>query len=387
MRLGRIWWLGFVPLMAVAMLVVGARIGAVPFNHIPGVGYTLAGGSLLLLLASVIQLGERRWWALALVAPLMLAQVAGAWWTLSAPEQVGASLVRCNRAQMGELLTAFVDVYGAGEETEALVIQLVETAPYEQIFLFHDNHPGDSVRMGLPDAVVTRLAGEGTGAILEQLGPAAEAFGLAEGMLAPLAAILDMRASELDHDLLAANLGTLYDIAPPGGSFSRLAGQLIAVAAEQAEAAHGDARHGDRGFGELVLAAAAAGSPTVTMDLRGAPAAQDLFGDMLRQHYLVANEGTGGPRVVHVRYRELRVGEIVQTDKGPRPVDLVSAELRIRIELEGEVIYDHTFRGDSPLDTWRSVSLDGPLRSAYRQAAVDALNQDLTEHFEHLRVP
>ncbi len=387
MRLGKIWWLGFVPLMAVAMLLVGARIGAVPFNHIPGVGYTLGGGALLLLLACVVQADARRWWALGLLAPLAVAQGAGAWWAIGSPEAVGCALVRSHPARMGELLIGFVDIYGPDEGVLALADSFVEQAPHEQIYAFHSAHPGTSVSMGIPDATVSRLSGEGPATILAQLTPAAETFGTADGLLAPLAAVLDMRSTELDHGALALALPTLYEIAPPGGSFSRLAGKLLTVAAEEAEAAHVDARHGDRGFGELVLSAAAAGSPKVSMDIVGAPASQGLFDDMLRRHYLMGDEATGGPRVVHVRYRELRAGDIVQTDGGPRPVDLVSAELRIRLELDGEVIYDRTFRGDSPPDTWRSVSLDGSLRSAYRQAAVDALNTDLAEHFEHLRVP
>lgn len=387
MRLGKIWWLGFVPLMAVAMLLVGARIGAVPFNHIPGVGYTLGGGALLLLLACVVQVDARRWWALGILAPLALAQAAGAWWAVGSSEQVGCALIRSNPERMGELMTGYVDVFGPGEEVSALAMDLVERSPYTQIYAFHSAHPGASLEMGIPDATVTRLAGEGPETILAQLGPASETFGFADGLLAPLAAVLDMRATELDHGALALALPTLYEIAPPGCGFSRLAGELQAVAAEEAEAAHVDALHGDRGFGELVLSAAGAGNPVISMDVRGAPAAQGLFDDMLRRHYLVGDEATGGPRVVHVRHREVRAGEIVQTDRGPRPVDLVSAELRIRFELDGEVLYDRTFRGDSPPDTWKTVPLDGSLRSAYRKAAIDVLNEGLAEHFEHLRVP
>ncbi len=387
MQLGRIWWLGFVPLVAVSMLLVGARIGAVPFNHIPGVGWTLLFGCLLLLLGCVGQLGDRRWWALALLAPMALAEGAGAWWAITTPERVGATLVGLGGPRMGELLIGHVDVYGGGEAIEPLAERLTAEAPLPQVFAFHRAHPGESVRLGLPDACVARLSGEGPDAILAHLSEAHETFGSADGLLAPLVAALDMRAGELDRGALALNLAVLYELAPPDGPFSRLAGALIRVAAEEAEAAHGDALHGDRGFGELVLAAAEAGSPTVSLDMRGAPAAQGLLDGLLRRHYLVAMPATGGPRVIHVRYRELRAGEIVQTDRGPRPVDLVSAELRIRFELEGEVIYDRSFRGESPPDTWRGQPLDESLRSAYRQAAVDALNRELADHFADLRVP
>jgi hypothetical protein len=386
-QLGRIWWLGFVPAVAVTMLLVGARIGAVPFNHIPGVGWTLLFGALLLLLGCVGQLADRRWWALALLAPLALAEGAGAWWLVTGPERVGAALVGLGGDRMGELLIGYVDIYGVGPEVDPLAERLADEVPLPQVLAFHSAHPRESGRLGIPDACVARLSREGPASILEHLTAAHDTFGNPDGLLAPLAAALDMKSEELDHGALALNMGVLYDIAPPNGPFPRLAGQLCRVAASEAEAAHGDALHGDRGFGELVLAAAEAGSPTASLDSRGAPAVQGLFDDMLRRHYLVTLPGTGGPRVIHLRYRELRAGEIVQTGDGPRPVDIVSAELRIRFELAGEVIYDRSFRGDSPLDTWRSQPPDESLRGAYRQAAVDALNQQLTGHFAHLRVP
>lgn len=384
----RIWLLGLIPLVGLGMLVFGISQGIVPFTHLRIVGMGLVTGALLLGsgIAANLRRESLRSVVFWLVMTLMLLQAAGGIWFFACPSGAGAAAVRANPARMGELLVGYVDHFGAAEPVDGLVTDLVETAPFPQIVAFHLAHPGVSEASEVPDRFVTRLSHEHHAVILAQLDGAFAAFGNDDGQLAPLAAVLDQHSRDLDHAALAVNMPLLFDLAPPGSPYSRLGTQLGIVAAEDVEVEYDALRAGDRVLADLVIHARDHGNHTVLLDARGAPAGLTVLDENLRRLYLETLDGGGGGKVIRLRYRELRDGDIVDTAGGARHVDIVTTELMIRVELDGEVPYQRTFRGKSPPDAWTSRPDDVSLREHYRLAAVQQLNTELAEDFETARV-
>ncbi len=381
--------LGLVPLVGVAMVGIGVAGGAVPFAHLTKVGLSLAFGAVLLLYCAVSMRGARggRRAAAWLVASLALAEGAGAAVVLASPERVGAALVRSNAERMGDLLVGHLDAFGAGPDTAALVDGLLEEAPYQQIYALHLAHRDVSLAHEVPDRTVVRLAGDGPVAALRALDGAYRTFGNDGGLLAPVVASLDGRSLDLPEPLLADNLALLAELAPPAAGFSRLELRLAEVAAEQVEEQWDALLPGDRAIGQMVLDGREAGNHVVMLDARGAPAGLAVLTEAFHARYLRLEErGAGGGKIVRLRYRELRTGDIVETDRGPRPTDMVSAELMIRMQSGGEVIFDRSYRGTSPRDAWREASGDVSLRESYRLAAVSALNEELAADFAAVRV-
>ncbi len=384
----RLWMLGLIPLVGLGMLAVGVSQGTVPFTHLRIVGIGLVTGALLL--GTGIAANLRRdslrsvvFWA---VVALAVAEGAGGAWFLADPAGAGATLVRANRERMGELLVGYVGQFGEDEHVDGLVARLLEEAPFPQIIAYHQSDPAASTARGVPDAFVTRLSHEHTSVILEQLDGAFAAFGNQDGQLAPLAAVLDQHARDLDHAAMAVRLPLLYDLAPPGSPYGRLGTQIGAVAAEEVEVEYDALLAGDRALADLVIHARDHGNHVVLLDARGAPGGLEVLDEDLRHGYLRPEPGGGGGKVIRLRYRELRRGEIVETAAGPRPVDLVTAELMIRVELDGVVRYERTFEGASPEDAWKTRGGETSLREHYRQAAVAQINTALAEDFARARV-
>ena len=377
---------GLLPLLAVGMLALGTYMAAVPFEHVVSVGYCLAFGAALLLVYSLQQLSQRSWKAVVpyLLLVIGLAQGAAALWIIREPRAASAELVGAHPERMGELLAGYVHTFGDGARARELAERLGNEAPYPQIFAFHLAHPGFSADAGVPDLCVTRLSREGPDVVLTCLEGAVQAFGSIDGQLGPMAAALDMNADQLDIPTLAAQMPDLYELASPTGPFTQLSAALTQAAAAEAERLDPTLKEGDLAFAQLAVAAAADGDPRVHLDERGAPAGLHRMDHLLPRWYLAPSDAAN--KVVRVRYRELRAGEIVETNRGPKPVDIVRAEFSVQVEIAGEVRYDHTFRGESPLDAWKILPADTPLRSGYRDTAVDALSRDLSAHFRDVIV-
>lgn len=379
--------LGLVPLMAVGMLLLGARIGAVPFGHVVSVGWALAFGAVLLSLAATALLREKgpRQVVAYLFLALCLAEGLTGVWVFLGPEDAASALVRANHLRMGELLGGYIDEFGDDARAGELAREMVEEAPYSQIFAFHLDHREFSAATGLPDSCVVRLSREEPAVILQNIEGALQAFGNPDGQLTPLAAALDMRADQLDALDLEPHLEDLTGIARPGGPFARLSGVLLEVSAGRVEAGYSSMLDGDRALADLVLAARDDGQPFVHLDARGAPAALHVMDHLFPRLYLQLEQNAD--KIVQLRYRELRAGEIIKTNQGHKSVDVVRAELDVRVIVGGEPRYQHTFRGESPIDAWTLLEEGTSLRDGYRSVAVDALNRDIGTQFTSVSVP
>jgi len=377
---------GLLPLLAVGMLALGAAMAAVPFEHVVSVGYCLAFGGTLLLVYSLMQLNRLGWKAVVpyLLLALGLAQGGGAFWIIREPQAAAAQLVSANPERMGELLAEYVHHFGEDQRAAALAGRLGDDAPYPQIFAFHLQHPAFSTEQGIPDRCVTRLSRETPDVVLSFLEGAVQSFGTLDGQLGPMAAALDIHADELQDAALAEHMADLYVLAPPTGPFTRLSAALTQAAASEAERLDPTLAEGDLAFARLALVARDDGDPRVRFDERGAPAGLHRMDHLFPRWYLTP--GDEGSKVVRVRYRELRSGEIVETNRGPKPVDIVRAEFSVQVEAGGAVQYDHTFRGESPIDAWKLIPDDIPLRAGYRDTAVDALSRDLATHFRDVTI-
>ena len=385
----RISWMalvGLLPLLAVGILALGSYMAAVPFEHVVSVGYCLAFGGALLLVYSLLQLRQRGWKAVVpyLLLVVGLAQGAAAFWVIREPRDAAAELVAANPERMGELLAAYVDTFGEGDHAVALAEQLGDEAPYPQIFALHLAHPAFSANTGVPDRCVTRLSREGPDVVLSFIEGAVQAFGTLDGQLGPMAAALDIHADELEMASLAEHMPDLYALAPPTGPFTRLSAALTQAAAAEAERLEPTLKEGDLAFAALARAARDDGDPRVRFDERGAPAGLHRMDHLFHRWYLTPSDAA--TKVVRVRYRELRAGEIVTTNIGPKPVDIVRSEFSVQVEVAGETRYDHTFRGDSPLDAWKLLPEGAPLRAGYRDIAVQALTRDLSTQFRDVIV-
>ncbi len=379
--------LGLVPLMAVGMLLLGARIGAVPFGHVVSVAWSLAFGAVLLSLAATARLRERgpRQVVAYLFLALCLAEGLTGIWVFLGPEDAASVLVRANHLRMGELLGGYLDEFGDDARAGELAQEMVEEAPYPQIFSFHMEHREFSAATGVPDSCVARMSREEPAVILRHLDGALQAFGNPDGQLAPLAATLDMHSDQLVASDLEPHLEDLTEIARPGGPFARLSSVLLEVSASRIEAEYSAMLDGDRALADLVLAARDDGLPFVHLDARGAPAALHVMDHLFPRLYLQLDDTAD--KTVQLRYREHRAGEIVKTNQGHKPVDVVRAELDIRVIVAGESRYQHTFRGESPIDAWTMLEEGTSLRDGYRAVAVDALNRDLATQFTDVAVP
>jgi hypothetical protein len=380
-----IWLIGLVPLLALGMLLLGASMGTVPFNNVLTVGWTLAFGSGLLLISAAIRIRENglKDWAIYPLVLLGLAQGGLGLWTVRTPAAPAALLVTANPEQMGALASGYVDIFPHAPQIPALTEALVADAPYSQIFTFHLSHGSLSIAQGVPDACVTRLSSESPAMILDLLDDALDAFGDIDGQLAPLAAVLDMNAADIEPAALVAHVVPLYGLAPPDGPFLNLADAIIDAVAAHAEASTGLA-DGDRALAALIVAAREDRAPRVHLDVRGAPAGQHALDHLFPRWYLRAGPDVDSDKVVRARYRELRAGEIVQTSDGYRPVDIVDAELEIRVTHGEEVLYERAFTGASPIDSWKVADPSLTLRQAYRRIAVEALTNDIAPQFSDL---
>lgn len=387
MKLGWIGLLGLVPLMAVGMLLLGARMGAVPFGHVASVGWSLGFGAFLMGMAASLRFRERgpKQVLPYLMLVLCLAEGLTGTWVLMGPQDAAALLVRANHLRMGELLGGYLETFGADARSGELAQEMVAEAPYPQIFAFHLEHLEFSYNTGVVDGCVTRLSREDPATVLRHLDGALQAFGNEDGRLGPLAAALDMRADQLAGETLVRHLEDLTLIARPGGPFDRLSSALLDASAQRIEAEYSRMPDGDRALADLVLVARDDGSPFVRLDPRGAPAGQHVMDHLFPRLYLQLDDGAD--KVVKLRYRELRAGEIVKTNQGHKPVDVVRAEMDVTISVAGEIRYEHTFRGESPIDSWTLVPDGTSLRDGYRAVAVDALNRDITTQFTDVVVP
>ncbi len=382
--------LGLLPLMAVVMLLLGVSQGAVPFGHVSAVGWTLALGGALLLVGGVSTLFKGGAKSVFPYLMLVAAVIEGGYalWILPNPAGASAALVRMNPARMGELLDSYLEHYGVNGEVDGLYDQLVETAPYPQIVALHLLRPEDSWARQVPSRTIDRLSDETPGIILDQLDGAYQAFGHADGLLDPLAIVLEDHAKTLDRGQLDQVMPLMVDLAPPGGGYYGLEVLLSEIAAEEMAAQYDDLPAGDRAIADLVLAGRDQGNHILFLDARGTPEGLSALDRKLGQAYLLAEpKGAGGGKILRLRYRELRAGEIVTTTDGARPIDLVVAELTVRIELDGQIIYDQSFRGESPKDAWQNAPEGVSLREAYRLAAVTALNEELDQDFPGAKVP
>ena len=386
MRVSWIGLIGLVPLLAVGMLLLGTSMGTVPFEHVQNVGWSLGFGCALLLIAAVF--GFRQGGAKVILPYLMIAlsalQGAGAAWVVPTPDRAAAHLVTLEPDRMGELLAGYVTAFGDSMQARQLADHLADHAPYPQIFAFHMLHPDFSHNAGVVDRFVTRMSAEEPTVILEQLEGAVGAFGNEDRQLGPLAAVLDIHADELDHGVLDANAEHLYELAPPDSPFQQLSRVLIDVTAERADRLYLSLQQGDRAFADLARASAQDGDASVRLDESGAPAGLHVMDHLFPRWYLRLDDEAS--RQVRVHYRELRAGEIVRTDRGVKPVDIVKAEFSVRVTVAGEVTYEHTFRGESPIDSWKLVPDSVALRQGYRDVAVDALSRELATHFADVRV-
>jgi len=386
-KLGWIGLLGLVPLMAVGMLLLGARMGAVPFGHVLSVGWALAFGAVLMSFAASLRLREKGAKQVVgyLLVLLAVAQSLTSIWVFLGPEAAACVLVRSNHLRMGELLGGYLEEFGPDAKSGELASEMVQEAPYAQIFAFHLENVEFSVNTNVVDGCVTRLSHEEPAVVLRNLDGALQSFGNADGQLAPMAAALDMRADQLDQEALVPHLENLTEIARPGGPFTRLSAVLLDASAHRLEVDYSSLLDGDRALADLVLAARDDGQPYVRLDSRGAPAGLRIMDPLFPRLYLQLDDGAD--KIVQLHYRELRAGEIVKTNQGHKSVDVVSAELDVRVTVAGEKKYEHTFRGESPIDSWTMLPEGASLRDGYRTVAVDALNRDIGTQFTDVVVP
>ncbi len=385
MRVSWIWLIGLVPLLALAMLLLGASMGTVPFNNVLSVGWTLCFGAGLLLISAAMRIKEEglKSWAIYPLAALGLTQGALGLWTVRTPEAPAAMLVTSTPEQMGVLMAGYVHVFPAATQLPGLAETLVADAPYDQIFTFHLSHGNLSIALGVPDGCVTRMASESADVVLDHLDATLGAFGDIEGQVAPLAAVLDMNAAAIEPAALVRHVEALYGLAPPGGAFPNLSNAILdAVAADVATRT--DLKDGDAAIAALIVAAGEDRQPFVHLDVRGAPAGQHALDHLFPRWYLRAGPDVQSDKVVRARYRELRAGEIVQTSDGYKPVDIVDAELEIRVTHGEEVVYERAFTGTSPLDSWKVADPSLTLRQSYRRVAVEALTRDIGSQFSDL---
>lgn len=382
--------LGLVPSLALVMLLLGVSQGAVPFGHVHTVGWTLALGGALLLAGGVFTIfkdGVKTIFPFLLLVAVVV-EGGMAIWILPDPAGASASLVQMNPSRMGELLDDYLEHFGDTRHTDELWDTLVETAPYPQIVSLHLLRPEDSWSRQVPSRTIARLSAEAPDVILAQLDGVYQAFGNTDGLLDPLVIDLEANAGTLDRGQLDRVLPMMLELAPPGGGFYGLEVLLCEVAADELEARYDELPPGDRAIADLVLAGREQGNHILFVDARGTPEGLSVLDGKLGQAYLRAEpKGAGGGKILRLRYRELRAGEIVTTTDGPRPVDLVVAELTIRIELDGAIIYNRNFRGESPKDAWQNANDDISLRESYRLAAVKALNEQINEDFPGAKVP
>ena len=387
MKLGWIGLVGLVPLMAVGMLLLGARMGAVPFGQVVSVGWSLGFGAFLMGMAASLRFreGGAKQVLPYLMIVLCLAEGLTGTWVLLGPEDAAATLVRANHLRMGELRGGYIETFGDDARSGELAEEMVAEAPYPQIFAFHHENVAFSSNTGVVDGTVTRLSREEPAVVLKHLDGALRAFGNEDGQLGPLAAPLDMNADQLDGPVLMDHLEDLTIIARPGGPFERLSAALLEASSQRLVERFKEMPDGDRALADLVHAALEDGAPFVRIDSRGAPAGLHVMDHIPARLYLQVDDGAD--KVVKLRYRELRAGEIVKTNEGHKPVDVVKAGLDVTISVAGETRYEHTFRGESPIDSWTILPPGMPLRDGYRNVAVDALNRDIATQFTDVAVP